>query len=269
LQEFSGYIFTKLNLEKLLLCTGTGANGKSVYFNIISGLVGKDNILNNSMGSFASEYHRAKLTNVLLNYSSEKGTDLDPDIFKALVSGEPVSARLPYGSPFTLRNKVRFIINANQLPKNTEQTKAYFRRFLVIPFEVTISEKDRNIHLADEIIEKELPGVFNWLLQGLDRIMSQGDFTECEKATNALEEFKKQSDSAALFVESNCYAPSTVFKEPLAVLYREYSSFCNDDGYKPVGKNNFSIRMENAGFKKTRGSTGDIMYFIEKEIPKG
>jgi putative DNA primase/helicase len=57
------------------MLTGSGANGKSVFFNVLRALVGKENILTYSMGMFGHEYNRAKLTNVLVNYSSEKGTE--------------------------------------------------------------------------------------------------------------------------------------------------------------------------------------------------
>jgi putative DNA primase/helicase len=266
LQEYTGYIFTKMNLEKMLMLTGSGSNGKSVFFNIISALVGQENILTYSMGLFAHEYNRSKLTNVLLNYSSEKGTELNPDIFKALVSGEPLQAREPYGKSFTLRNKVRFINNANELPKETEHTDAYFRRYLIVPFDVTISESKRDINLADNIIRTELSGVFNWLLVGLNRIISQQKFTSCAKADKALSDFRRQSDSVALFLDEYSYKPSSSVKEPLADLYVRYKIFCADDGYKPVGKNKFSVRVENKGYEKTRLSSGSIAFMMESPV---
>ena len=265
LQEFAGYVFTKLNLEKCLILTGSGQNGKSVFFNIISALIGKENILNFSLGQFTHEYNRAKLTNVLLNYSSEKGTELNPDIFKALVSGEPLQAREPYGKSFTLSNKVRFIINANELPKETEQTEAYFRRFLIVPFDVKISEEDKDIHLADKIIKNELTGVFNWLLTGLNRLIEQDKFTDCPKANSALSEFRKQSDSVALFIEDKNYIPSINIKESVADLYNKYKFFCSEDGYKPCGKNKFSNRLVNKRFEKARLNDGSSAFFIESK----
>ncbi len=162
LQEFMAYIFTpEMNLEKCLVLLGSGQNGKSVFFNIMCAILGESNVLNYQMSSFSHEYKRAKLLNVLLNYSSEKGNELEVDTFKALISGEPIQAREPYGKSFTIRNKVRFVINANELPKETEQTDAFFRRFLVVPFEVKISEEEKDPNLASKIIENELPGVFN------------------------------------------------------------------------------------------------------------
>lgn len=262
IQEYAGYIFTELNLEKMLMLTGPGSNGKSVFFNIISALVGKQNILNYSLGLFNHEYNRAKLTNVLLNYSSEKGTDINADTFKALVSGEPIQAREPYGKPFTLFNKVRFIINANELPRETEHTEAYFRRYLIIPFEVSITEEQKDIDLAQKIITKELSGVFNWLLKGLERIIAQKKFTHSDKSTKALADFRRQSDSVALFVDEFEYQSSDLIKLSVAELYLKYKGFCLDDGYKPVGKNKFSARLEKMGFVKCRKNNGSVAFLM-------
>jgi putative DNA primase/helicase len=252
-----------MNLEKMLMLTGSGANGKSVFFNILTALLGKQNVLTYSLGMFSHEYNRAKLTNVLLNYSSEKGTELNPDTFKALVSGEPLQAREPYGKPFTLHNKVRFIVNANELPKETEHTEAYFRRWLIIPFDVTIVEAERNTELAATILQNELTGIFNWLLIGLKRIVAQKKFTVCNKSIEALANFKRQSDSVALFIDELYYKQSTTYKEALTDLYSKYRTFCIDDGYKAVGKNKFSTRLENKGFERTRLTGGASAFYIE------
>jgi putative DNA primase/helicase len=265
LQEFSGFIFTNLNIEKCLILLGNGCNGKSVFFNIINALIGKENTLNYPLGLFGHEYNRAKLTNVLLNYSSEKGFDLHPDTFKALISGEPLQARECYGRSFTIYNKVKFIINCNELPRETESTEAYFRRFLIVPFNERISDEEKDIELADKIISKELPGVFNWLLVGLNRIMLQQKFSNCESAVRALDEFRKQSDSCQLFVEENRYVPSANNKEALTDLYVLYKEFCRDDGYKPLGKNRFSMRLEGKGIEKCRMNDGSTAFLIKKD----
>jgi putative DNA primase/helicase len=266
LQEFSGYIFTPLHFEKMLVLYGSGRNGKSVFFNILQALIGIENILTYSLGLFNHEYNRAKLTNVLLNYSSEKGADLNTETFKALISGEPQQAREPYGKSFTLRNKVRFIMNANELPKETEQTSAFFERWLIIPFDKYIEPEERDERLAKNIIAQELPGVFNWLLGGLNRIMTQAKFSDCKKADVALNEFKRQSDNVALFVEEFNYITSSASKDALADLYSEYKVFCHDDGYKPCGKNKFSQRLERMGFEKYRNNIGTFFRIEKKNV---
>jgi putative DNA primase/helicase len=263
LQEFGGFVFTKMNIEKCLVLTGGGSNGKSVFFNILTALIGAENTLTFSMGLFGHEYNRARLTNVLLNYSSEKGTDLDAETFKALISGEPLQAREPYGKPFTINNKVKFIMNCNELPKETESTDAYFRRYLIIPFEVKISEEEKDIMLAEKIIARELPGIFNWLLKGLERLATEKKFTKSPKADNALANFRRRADNIALFLDDYNYKSSVTTKKCLADLYKEYKTFCLDDGYKHFGKNNFSSKLESKGFESTRMNDGTKAFFIE------
>ncbi|HTA83468.1 MAG TPA: phage/plasmid primase, P4 family [Bacteroidia bacterium] len=266
LQEFAGFIFSKLNLEKCLVLTGNGGNGKSVFFNILNALVGKDNTLNYSLGLFGREYNRAKLTNVLLNYSSERGFDLHPDTFKTLVSGEPIQAREPYGRSFTICSPVKFIINCNELPKETENTEAYFRRFLIIPFAIKISQEEKDIYLADKIIRSELPGVFNWALEGLNRIVKQKQFTYCESSEKAMVEFRKQADSPQLFIEEYSYQPSDEIRVTLMDLYSEYKDYCKDNKYLPLGKNRFSQRLETKGFEKIRRNDGTYFCIAKVKV---
>lgn len=265
IQEFIGYVFLKdMNLEKCLVLTGSGQNGKSVFFNIICALLGERNILNYPMSTFSHEYKRAKLINILLNYSSEKGNDLEVDIFKALISGEPLQAREPYGKSFTVKNKVRFIINANELPKETEQTDAYFRRFLIIPFDVKISDEEKDINLASKIIAAELPGVFNWALEGLQRLVKEEKFTHCEKSYKAIEEFRKSADSIALFVEECNIEKDLVNKIAVKDLYKDYKIFCSDDNFRPVAKTKFGKHLENLGFERTRLNNGNSAFYINR-----
>jgi len=265
LQEFAGYIFTNLNLEKCLVLLGDGGNGKSVFFKIINALIGRENVLNYSLGSFNHEYYRAKLTNVLLNYSSEKGFELNPDIFKALVSGEPLPAREPYGKPFTIFNIVKFIFNCNLLPRENESTEAYYRRFLIVPFNEKITDAEKDTALADKIIKDELAGVFNWLLGGLKRIIDQQKFTDSVKAEKALTEFRKQSDTVQLFIDEYRFQKSPTQVITLRELYQLYKNFCREDGYAPLGKNKFSQRLESMAFEKTRKNDG--YYFnVEKNV---
>ena len=154
-----------------MLLYGTGANGKSVFFEVVNALLGSNNVSSYSLQSLTNEngYYRAMIANKLVNYASEINGKLETAIFKQLVSGEPVEARLPYGEPMTITNYAKLIFNCNELPKDVEQSNAYFRRFLIIPFDTTIPEQQQDKELSKKIISSELSGVFNWVLQGLNR----------------------------------------------------------------------------------------------------
>jgi putative DNA primase/helicase len=114
LAEYAGYIFLRnrtLKLEKSLILYGTGANGKSTFFEILYALLGKENITTFSLHTLTNEtgYQRAQIQNKLLNYASEISVKMDSAVFKQLSSGEPVEARLPYSNPFIMEEYAKMI----------------------------------------------------------------------------------------------------------------------------------------------------------------
>ncbi|MDQ3819665.1 MAG: DUF5906 domain-containing protein, partial [Acidobacteriota bacterium] len=126
LAEYIGYVFTRLKLEKTLMLLGAGANGKSVIFDVINALLGRENITNFSLESLRRDYQRAMLANKLLNYSSESSTRLDADIFKKLTSGEPIDARLPYGQPFIMSHYAKMALNCHAMLSIRKHSSAAF-----------------------------------------------------------------------------------------------------------------------------------------------
>lgn len=263
--EYCGYIFIKpsvLKLEKVLILFGNGANGKSVFFEILNALLGSENISNYSLQSLTNDngYFRAKIGNKLVNYASEINGKLETDNFKQMASGEPIEARLPYGDPFILTEYAKLIFNCNELPKDVEHTKAYFRRFLIIGFDVTIAEEKQDKQLPNKIIKKELSGVFNWILQGLDRVLEQKNFSKCEAVDNARSDYEKQSDSVQLFITEMEYKTSTTDYILISELYPKYKTFCNEDGYRPVGKSKFIQRLNHYKIFVNRINAGNVAY---------
>jgi putative DNA primase/helicase len=268
LAEYMGYIFVKsglLKLEKVLLLFGTGSNGKSVFFEIISALLGEENMSNFSLQSLTNDngYYRAKLKDKLLNYVSELNVDFENSVFKQLASGEPIETRLPYKEPFILTNYAKLMFNCNELPKEVEHTNAYFRRFLIIKFDVTIPEIDQDKELSNKIIETELSGIFNWILAGLDRLLVQNNFSKCDAIDNARSDFEKQSDSVLLFIIENGLVVSTTKHSLVSELHKMYKIFCIDDGHKFLGKSKFMERLNYLNFHTKRLNVGNVVYLTD------
>lgn len=262
LAEYIGYVFTRLKLEKTMMLYGSGANGKSVVFDVVNALLGRENVTNHSLASLSHEYHRARLANKLLNYSSDISSRLEADVFKRLTSGEPVDARLPYGQPFIMTQYARLLFNCNELPRDVEHTEAFFRRFLILLFDVTIPECRQDKRLAEKIIKTELSGVFNWVLKGLRRLLLQDNFTPCEAARNALELYRKESDSVAMFVDEEGYEKVSERGEAtlLTTVYSDYRGFCNNNGFRCVSSRTLRERLEGLGFQCPKANKGRIVY---------
>jgi putative DNA primase/helicase len=267
LQEYSGLVLLPhgaygLNPEKVLLLYGTGANGKSVFHKVLTSMVGDENVSHFTLSEITDErgHNRAAMEGKLLNYSSEAGShELEKEIFKKMVSGEPVTARRLYGNPFTLTSYPRFVFNCNTLPA-VEHTHAFFRRFIIIPFEKTIPVEKQDQGLAERIIKTELPGVLNWALEGLFRLIeNNGRFTRSLLAEKALAQFKRDSSSVLLWLEEEgqellANAGKMLFKD----VYNAYKMYCIEAGLRALSSRKFSAELKQ--FADVYKSTGNKAY---------
>lgn len=271
LSEYIGYVFAKnLKLKKCLVLVGNGANGKSVFYEIVEALLGRHNIKTFPLNQLtdANGYYRAELTNVLLNYSSELGgKSIDFDLAKQLISNEPVSARSPYGKPFILTDYCRFMFNTNLMPKHIEQSNGFFRRFMFMDFDITIPPMEQDVDLSKKIIESELSGVFNWVIEGLKRLLKKKAFTVSPKIVSATKKLMTESNSVACFMEAFNLVPSTTEHENSIFLYEKYDDYCKKSGAYKTNKIEFLRRLEMLGYTVRRKATNNAswIFFVQLE----
>lgn len=256
LQEVCGYLFVKdLKLEKIFFLYGTGANGKSVLFEVINGLIGDNNISHYSLESLTDNtgYYRAKIKDNIVNYGTDiKLSKIDPGMFKTLASGEPIEARLPYEQPFTMSDYAKLIFNVNRLDNaNIEQTHGFHRRILIIPFEKTITDENQDKSLHKKILADKA-GVLNWIIEGAERVIENEDIFISKECRKFKDKFIKETDSVALFLDDSGYESCEMSISYLSDLYPEYKNFCSNDGYRELGKQNFGKRLQAAGIKRTK-----------------
>ena len=135
LAEFVGNALApELKLQKALVLNGPGSNGKSVFCDIITAVLGRDNVSSFTMESLTKTDSRscAQLENKLLNYSSENSIKMNVEAFKTLVCGEPIEVRRLYGESYTIEGYAKLMFNCNLLPRDIEQSEGFFRRFLIV-----------------------------------------------------------------------------------------------------------------------------------------
>jgi len=259
LKQYLGYIFTKgLKLEKCLFLDGMGGNGKGVIFEVVSAIFGIENItffgLNELTGTAAAcEYNKAMLANKFLNYGSEIGKNgkIDIDTFKKLVSSEATTARLPYKEPFTITNLPKFIFNANGLMSvQSSDLKAVLRRLVIIPFTKNQNDFtiDRNLH--NKIINNELSGVLNWILEGVQEVLINQDIFLSNECLKAIDAYEFSNDSILSFLKVYLENLGTNVHNafiPIKPFYSSYKVYCLENNKIPLSNNlQFQKGLESA-----------------------
>jgi len=166
IQEVVGYAFHKsLPSPAIFFLLGAGSNGKSVFINTISSLVGKNNTSNVSFNRLSNEYYILDLFQKMINISGETPSkkQLDTDLIKQVVAGDWVTGRHPYAQPMKFRPYAKHYLAMNQAPNIGDTTHGMWRRIWVIDFSRTSSEEEMDRNLENKLA-LELSGIFNWAL---------------------------------------------------------------------------------------------------------
>jgi len=170
-----------------MVLVGDGANGKSTFLKILRATLGQENVSSQSLKALNDQrFAAAELQGKLANIRNEIGAEsLSSDgNFMSISAGETLTVERKFKDPFQLEVTAKLIYATNQLPSvdldYTEQ-KAFFRRWLIAEFPNSYAPDERDEELANRIIENELPGVLNWMLEGYDKLVAD-DFRFCEES---------------------------------------------------------------------------------------
>lgn len=282
LQEFLGSIFIDrkdAKMETMLVLKGNGSNGKSVVFETVMGILGRENVSNFGISALISGSDRKKniayINGKRLNYCSEIQAlefGKDSDMLKALISGEPVEARPLYGNNFTAYNIPLLMANANQMPKLNDMSNGMLRRICIIPFDVEIPPNKQKKDLAKDLAH-EYPAIFNWVLEGRERFIANGyKLKGGKELERIIEEYRSESSTVLSYMFHMKYSsrivdpavvePSWVYS---STLYKQYIRWCKDNEVNYENMHVFGRILKTVGFQNKRMANG-VIYGIYGDV---
>jgi putative DNA primase/helicase len=271
LQEFLGWSLSRghlLKMEKMLFLIGTGANGKSLIYDVVNHVLGEHNVSKLDFKDISNNQARIMLEDKLINYSPDSSAKVD-EMMKKLVSGEPLPVKIPYESPRLITVLPKCIVNTNILPDSSDLTHSIFRRFIILNLDVTIAPDKQDKQLAYKIYSTEAAGILNWMIEGLQRLAHNQQFTDSINSNKALEELRLDLDHVKLHMEEDweIISDNESGGERATVLFETYIVWCKYCGYKPLTLRTFIKRVRSLGYKDYKNST--THFKIKKKSVEG
>ena len=247
--------------EKMLWLYGPGQNGKSTVLNVLESLLGSANISCISLSLLTKDHKiRLGIEHKMVNISSESGRDIDPNVLKQLCSGEKVPVERKYHDARTTDDYGLFMVATNKMPQ-PEDTEAFRRRLIIMPFEVSIPDSEKDVHLTEKL-RTELPGILNWALAAMPDLLRRDSYIDSPLCNETLRKYMAQTDSVRLFVHEMCEKSD----QPLqgAYLYSHYQNYCQfmrlDD---KVGRNAFYKRLSVMGYKPFASGNNAKSFYLK------
>lgn len=255
LQAVAGYALAGVVSEHVLLFLwGSGANGKSTFANVLTGILG-DYAAVAPMEVFVEQPGQAHPTELAMLAGARLVTATETDAgrrwatarVKAMTGGDPITARFMRADFFTFRPRFLLILSGNHRPHLQAVDEAMRRRLHLVPFDQHIPAAERDPHLPERLRE-EWPGILRWMIEGCLRWQRHG-LQPPGRVTDTTDDYMAGEDTLGNWLDAATVEDLYAF-ESSANLYADYAAWCGQAGERAMSRKRLVHALQDRGMRK-------------------
>ncbi|MHB8423924.1 MAG: DNA primase family protein [Gammaproteobacteria bacterium] len=268
LRRFVGYLLVgDVSEQSLHFLYGQGANGKSVFCEVLQRLLGNyaitvspDLIMLRRYAAIPNDVARLRGVRAALMNETGQGSRFDEAKLKDLTGSDTLTARFLHQEFFDFQPSHRILIRGNHKPGIVGTDTGIWRRLRLVPFAVEIPEDEQDRNLLKKL-ETELSGILNWALAGCLE-WQQGGLKPPAVITEAVRQYRAECDTLGRFIAEQCETRELAQVKSSA-LYKRYQQFCEQAGERWLPSKDLPGEMERRGFKYKRTEGGRLYLGVE------
>ena len=251
LQRIAGYCMTGVLREPaFFIFHGNGRNGKGTFVERIRKVLGTyaantptSTFLAKNDGGIPNDVAALKGRRMVTMSETESGAKLEEALVKQVTGKDPVSARFMRGEFFDFIPLFKAILQTNHQPTVKNMDDGIWSRIFLVPFNVSF--KGREDTTLDAKLDVELPGILNWMLDGVIEWKEKG-LSPPERAVKAVAKYKEDMDVIARFLE-DCTIRSSMDSTTNPEMFAAWKEWCQENNEREGSQRNFTQRMEARG----------------------
>jgi putative DNA primase/helicase len=247
LQEIFGYLLTNdTRQQKIFLIVGPKRGGKGTLVFVLEQMLGSENITFQTLDSLTGEFGRWPLIDKKLAVFADARLGTRGNIHRlvetllSISGGDPQTINRKYGTFWTGRLGVRFLMTTNNLPKFKDTSGTIASRFIMLAFTQSFYNRE-DINLKSKLLP-ELPGILNWALNGLDRLRKYGYFEQPAASKPLIEVIEGIAAPVKDFLKEWCEVRSDM-NVLTKVFYQAYRYWAEDGGLTALPNNTFGVAL--------------------------
>ena len=282
IKRMCGYFLTgSIREHALFFIYGPGGNGKGVFLNTISALMGMYHVVSPAQ-TFAeqkTQRHETELARLngarlVISQETEQGQYWAEARIKSLTGGDKIAARFMRGDYFEFDPKFKLCIVGNHKPQLRAVDDAIRRRFNLIPFDVTIAPDEKDPDLPNKL-KAEYGGILAWMVEGCLEWQREG-LNPPEKVLAATSDYLDSEDTIGLWLSDMCITPNSyrtdafrrraasvqtvsAAETALAALFRSWKDYAEASNFPPKNDKFLREQLVNRGFAKGRDKRGAFL----------
>jgi putative DNA primase/helicase len=262
LAEAMGYVLgDRTDLQKIFMLVGPKRSGKGTIGRVLAGLIGPHNTAGPTLSSLTTNFGLMPLIGKPLAIVSDarlgsRNTLVAVERLLSISGEDAITVDRKYREPWTGRLPTRFVILTNEIPRFTDSSGALASR--IVAHVLTRSFYGHEDPALTDALLAEAPGIFNWALDGLDRLHDRGHFRYPGASKDALRQLEDLSSLVGAFVRDRCIVGPAHAVEKDA-LFEAWKEWCQDEGRdRPGTKETFTrdLRAAHPGITAKRPRDG-------------
>jgi len=261
MKRVAGYSLTGMtNEHKLLFLYGTGRNGKSVFLNTLTQILGDyarraaaETFLNTNGDKHATGLASLQGARLVAGSELPVGKTWDESVIKDLTGGDRMTARFMRGDFFDFDPQLTLMIAGNNQPSFRGVDEAIRARVVLIPFTVTIPPERRDKNLPDKLAA-EAPAILRWAIDGALDWQERGLDVPANVAA-ASKEYMDDEDTLAQFLMDETALDASGFVTTTD-LHERFKYWCERQGLQPWTLRTLQKEMKSRGWQDGRRKYG-------------
>jgi P4 family phage/plasmid primase-like protien len=255
--EVVGYFLYPHNpLQVAFLLYGKGANGKSVFLDVLAAILGHKNVTHISLDLLTNnQFAAADLLGKTANFVSEMPAKYlsDSGMLKLLTGGDKIRGEIKRGASFYFYSQAKHAFSVNELFGTADASYGYRRRFVLFPFAHTVAPEHRiplNELVSALTQEEHVPFILRSAMEGLDRLLKRRHFPVVPSFQEAQQEFYRVTYELTAYMEERLI-PDPDHRTKRAALYEDYQKW-NGNPRRELNRTKFLAQLREFGFTEKR-----------------
>jgi putative DNA primase/helicase len=262
IEWFAYCLYRGYEIQKMLFLWGEGQNGKSVVLRLLEAMLGGNNVSNKELQELASDkFAAARLYGKLANIAGDISSSalVTTGRVKQLTGGDAIDVQNKGKDSFKLKSYAKLIFAANTLPKVPDDSRAFFRRIMILSFNNVFEGDADDKHLFDKIsTEEELSGLLNWALETLQQLLKTCRFSDNRSVEEYRTYYTKASDSVQGFCDDKLATldPDDRLYLPKELVLGAFNKWAKEHRFNTKSMGSFTKELQRCMPIMTSGRTG-------------